>query len=160
LEGLDYNWGRSAFAAEFYAQAAAPLGRYLAANPKEQGARRVLGISLFKLKDYAGTVQTLRPIEEELASTPQLDYMYAQSLVLTGDYDHGVARLQRMSNANPSIAEVHRALGEAYASHGDYVQARAELNTALHLNAADSEATDQLALVLAHLEKKSPATQP
>jgi Flp pilus assembly protein TadD len=120
----------------------------------------VLGISFFMLKDYSGTVETLRPIEQELGSAPQLDYMYAQSLVLTGDYDHGVGRLQRMSNANPSIAEVHRALGEAYASHGEYQQARGELSTALHLNAADSEATDQLAVVLAHLEKKSPAAQP
>jgi tetratricopeptide (TPR) repeat protein len=160
LEGLDYNWGRAAFSAEFYAQAVPPLARYLAANPQEQGARRVLGISFFMLKDYAGAVQTLRPIEEELASTPQLDYMYAQSLVLTGDYDRGIARLQRMSAANPSIAEVHRALGEAYASHGEYQQASGELRTALHLNASDSEATDQLALVLTHLEKKSPTDHP
>jgi Flp pilus assembly protein TadD len=65
-----------------------------------------------------------------------------------------------MSIADPSIAEVHRALGEAYASHGDYQQAKAELSTALHLNAADSEANDQLALVLTQLEKKSPTAQP
>lgn len=160
LDGLDYNWGRAAFSAEFYAQAVPPLSRYLAAHPQEAGPRRVLGISLFKIKDYAGTVQTLRPIEQELGSTPQLDYMYAQSLVLTGDYDRGVGRLQRMSIADPSIAEVHRALGEAYASHGDYQQAKAELSTALHLNAADSEANDQLALVLTQLEKKSPTAQP
>jgi tetratricopeptide (TPR) repeat protein len=160
LEGLDYNWGRAAFSAEFYAQAAPPLSRYLAAHPQEEGARRVLGISLFMIKDYAATVRTLRPIEQELTATPQLDYMYAQSLVLTGDYDQGVARLQRMSKTNPSVAEVHRALGEAYASHGDYQQASGELRTAINLNAADSEATDQLALVLAHLEKKTPTSQP
>ncbi len=154
LEGLDYNWGRAAFAADFYAEAAPPLSRYLAANPEEKGARRALGISLFMIKDYARTVETLRPIEEDLVSNPQLDYMYAQSLVLTGAYNEGVARLQRVSKTNPSIAEVHRALGEAYASHGEYQQARVELTTALHLNAADAEASSQLALVLAHLEKK------
>jgi tetratricopeptide (TPR) repeat protein len=160
LEGLDYNWGRAAFSAQLYAQAVPPLGRYLAANPQEQGARRVLGISFFMLKDYPAVLQTLRPIEQDLPTTPQLAYAFAQSLVLTGDYDHGVASLQHLSSTNPSIADVHRALGEAYASHGEYQRASSELHLALQLNPADSEVKDQLALVLVHLEKKSPSAQP
>jgi cytochrome c-type biogenesis protein CcmH/NrfG len=80
LEGLDYNWGRAAFSAQLYAQAVPPLSRYLAAHPQEIGARRVLGISYFMVKDYAAVVQTLGPIESSLAATPQLASMYAQSL--------------------------------------------------------------------------------
>ena len=160
LEGLDYNWGRAAFSADFYAQAAPPLSRYLAAHPQEQGARRVLGISFFMLKNYGAVVQTLRPIESELAATPQLASMYAQALVLTGDYDYGVARLRNLSKANPSIAEIHRVLGEAYAGHGEYQQAVDELRTAVQLNDGDVEAKDQLALALVHLEKKSGDVQP
>ena len=53
LEGLDYNWGRAAFPVSGYAQAVLPIGRYLAAHPEEQGARRVLGVSYFMVKDYA-----------------------------------------------------------------------------------------------------------
>ncbi|MDW5266519.1 MULTISPECIES: tetratricopeptide repeat protein [Acidobacteriaceae] len=83
LEGLDYNWGRAAFSAQLYAQAVPPLSRYLAAHPQESGARRVLGISYFMVKDYAAVVQTLRPIESSLATTPQLASMYAQSLAHT-----------------------------------------------------------------------------
>jgi tetratricopeptide (TPR) repeat protein len=82
LEGLDYNWGRAAFSANFYAQAVPPLTRYLAAHPQEQGARKVLGISYFMLKDYAAVVRTLSPIEASLAATPQLSTMYTQSLAL------------------------------------------------------------------------------
>jgi tetratricopeptide (TPR) repeat protein len=82
LEGLDYNWGRAAFSAQFYAQAVPPLSRYLAAHPQEDGARRVLGISYFMVKDYAAVVRTLGPIAPSLASTPQLADMYAQSLTL------------------------------------------------------------------------------
>ena len=82
LEGLDYNWGRAAFSANFYAQAVPPLTRYLAAHPQEQGARRVLGISYFMLKDYAAVVRTLSPIEASLAATPQLANMYTQALAL------------------------------------------------------------------------------
>lgn len=84
LEGLDYNWGRAAFSAQLYAQAVPPLSRYLAAHPQETGARRVLGISYFMVKDYAAVVQTLRPIEPLLAATPQLASIYAQSLAHTG----------------------------------------------------------------------------
>jgi tetratricopeptide (TPR) repeat protein len=83
LEGLDYNWGRAAFSAQLYGQAVPPLSRYLAAHPQEIGARRVLGISYFMVKDYAAVVQTLRPIETSLATTPQLASMYAQSLAYT-----------------------------------------------------------------------------
>ena len=84
LEGLDYNWGRAAFSAQLYAQAVPPLSRYLAAHPEEVGARRVLGVSYFMVKDYAAVVQTLRPIAPSLAATSQLASMYAQSLANTG----------------------------------------------------------------------------
>ncbi|MEO6815117.1 MAG: tetratricopeptide repeat protein [Edaphobacter sp.] len=83
LEGLDYNWGRAAFSAQLYAQAVPPLSRYLAAHPQEAGARRVLGISYFMVKNYTAVVQTLGPIEPSLAATPQLASMYAQSLAYT-----------------------------------------------------------------------------
>lgn len=82
LEGLDYNWGRAAFSGRLYAQAVPPLSRYLAAHPQEEGARRVLGVSYFMLKDYAAVVRTLGPIASSLSGTPQLKDMYAQSLTL------------------------------------------------------------------------------
>jgi len=80
LDGLDYNWGRAAFSAQLYTQAIPPLSRYLAAHPQEAGARRVLGISYFMVKNYAEVVQTLLPIKASLAATPQLANIYAESL--------------------------------------------------------------------------------
>ena len=160
LDGLDYNWGRAAFSGKLYAQAIPPLKRYLAAHPEEQGARNVLGVSLFMQKDYVATVATLQPLEASLVNNPQLAYIYAQALVQTGDYDHGLVRLQALSKANPGVAEIHRALGEAYAAHGEYQQATDELRSAIQLNAEDKEAKDQLALALAHLEKNGEAAHP
>jgi tetratricopeptide (TPR) repeat protein len=160
LEGLDYNWGRAAFSGKLYAQAIPPLKRYLAAHPEEQGARNVLGVSLFMQKDYAAAVATLQPLEVSLANNPQLAYIYAQALVQTGDYAHGLVRLQALSKTNPGVAEIHRALGEAYAAQGEYRQATDELRSALQLNADDKEAKDQLALALAHLEKNGEAVHP
>jgi tetratricopeptide (TPR) repeat protein len=160
LDGLDYNWGRAAFSGKLYAQAIPPLKRYLARHPEEQGARNVLGVSLFMQKDYAATVATLQPLEASLVNNPQLAYIYAQALVQTGDYAHGLERLQTLSKANPGVAEIHRALGEAYAAHGEYRQATDELRSAIQLNAEDKEAKDQLALALAHLEKNGEAVHP
>ncbi|OJV43241.1 MAG: hypothetical protein BGO25_07675 [Acidobacteriales bacterium 59-55] len=90
LEGLDYNWGRAAFSANLYAQAVPPLSRYLAAHPQEQGARRVLGVSYFMLKNYAAVVRTLEPIASSLAATPQLANMYAQAQTLAPVAKKGV----------------------------------------------------------------------
>jgi tetratricopeptide (TPR) repeat protein len=160
LDGLDYNWGRAAFSGKLYAQAIPPLKRYLAAHPEEQGARNVLGVSLFMQKDYAAAVATLQPFEASWANNPQLAYIYAQSLVQTGDYARGLMRLQALSKANPGVAEIHRALGEAYAAQGKYQQATDELRSAIQLNAEDKEAKDQLALALAHLEKNGEAVHP
>jgi tetratricopeptide (TPR) repeat protein len=160
LDGLDYNWGRAAFSGKLYAQAIPPLKRYLAAHPEEQGARNVLGVSLFMQKDYVATVATLQPLEASLTNNPQLAYIYAQALVQTGDYARGVMRLQALSKANPGVAEIHRALGEAYAAQGEYQKATDELRSAIQLNAEDKEAKDQLALALAHLEKNGEAVHP
>jgi tetratricopeptide (TPR) repeat protein len=160
LDGLDYNWGRAAFSGKLYAQAIPPLKRYLAAHPEEQGARNVLGVSLFMQKDYAATVTTLKPLEASLVNNPQLAYIYAQALVQTGDYADGLVRLQALSKANPGVAEIHRALGEAYAAQGNYQQATDELRSAIQLNAEDKEAKDQLALALAHMEKSGEGVHP
>jgi tetratricopeptide (TPR) repeat protein len=160
LDGLDYNWGRAAFAGKLYAQAIPPLKRYLAAHPEEQGARNVLGVSLFMQKDYAATVATLQPLEASLMNNSQLAYIYAQSLVQTGEYARGVERLQVLAKGNPGVAEIHRTLGEAYAAQGEYQKASDELRSAIQLNAEDKEAKDQLALALAHLEKKGEAVHP
>jgi len=155
LDGLDYNWGRAAFSGGLYALAVEPLSRYLAAHPHDDGARRVLGISYFQVKDYGSVVRTLKPLEAQLAASPQLGSMYGLSLARTGDYDDGIARLESLVHSNPSAAEAHRALGEAYASHGNYQQAVTEFNTALQLNAADQEAREQLSALREHLAKQS-----
>jgi tetratricopeptide (TPR) repeat protein len=144
LPGLDYNWGRAAFAAGAVAEAVGPLSRYSAAHPDDEGARAVLGLSLFIVKDYAGVRKTLQPLDGKSGEAPQLQYAYAASLVRTGDTSGGVARLLVLEKANPNAAEVHRMLGEAYVSTKS-VGAAEELGEAIRLNPADAEARVDLA---------------
>lgn len=113
MPGLDYNLGRAAFAASRFSDAVPPLSRYVAAHPTDIGARSVLAISQFKLSNYKGCIDALQPVADQTSLAPQVQYVYAESLVRTGQLDTGIARLRALNNAHPGIPDVQRALAEA-----------------------------------------------
>jgi tetratricopeptide (TPR) repeat protein len=154
LPGLDYNWGRAAFAAGEYSQAIGPVSRYLKANPEDGGARAVLGLCLFFTRDYAGARLVLEPLDGKDGEAPQLQFAYAKSLIETGDVEGGVRRLAVLEKVNPDVSEVHRVLGEAYATQ-DVAGANDEFETAIRLDPADAEAR----IALAHLQLKQGNTK-
>jgi tetratricopeptide (TPR) repeat protein len=142
LEGLDYNWGRAAFAGSQYAEAVLPLSRYVKAHPDDSGARSVLGLSQFLSGKYGDCVETLQPIEKsELA--PQVEYAYASSLVKSGQLSTGTERLLALEKAHPEIPDVHRALAEAFDRQGDQKRATEELHTATKLSTQGSGSHDE-----------------
>lgn len=143
-EGLDFNWGRAAFAAKQYKQAALCLGRYLESHPSAAAVREPLGMSRFLLDDFTGARQALEPIQATLDATPLLGYAYAESLLRTGEYDRGLARLQSLEEENPKLPVLHLALGKAYAAHAEYPKAESEFREALRLRPDDAEARRQL----------------
>jgi tetratricopeptide (TPR) repeat protein len=143
-EGLDYNWGRAAFGLKQYKQATICLSRYLETHPNAPSVREPLGMSRFLLDDFPGTLQALNPIQSTLDATPLLAYAYAESLLQTGEYDRGIARLQSLSQANPDLPVLHLALGEAYAARARYPEAEMEFRTTLRLRPDDKEALRQL----------------
>jgi tetratricopeptide (TPR) repeat protein len=144
LPGLDRNWGRAAFAAGTFAQAVGPLDHYLQSNPKDEDMRAELGLSQFSVKDYAAARKTLEPLDGTNGEAPQLQYVYAESLIETGDTNSGVTRLLALEKANPEVADVHRALGEAYMKEKS-AGAADEFETAIRLNPEDAEAHVALA---------------
>ncbi|MGA7156518.1 MAG: tetratricopeptide repeat protein [Acidobacteriaceae bacterium] len=147
LPGLDLNWGRAAFAAGAFEQAVGPLSHYLQAHPEDDAIRAQLGLSQFSIGNYAATVKTLRPLDAKGSEAPPLQYAYAESLVQSGDTQAGIAKLVDLEKASPQVAEVHRALGEAYAAEKSSA-ATQEFETAIRLNPADAEAH----IALAHLQ--------
>lgn len=137
LEGLDYNWGRAAFAASQYADAIQPLSHYVEAHGDDSGARSVLGLSQFLSGKFRDCVETLQPIEKtELAS--QVEYAYASSLVESGQIAAGTERLLSLEKAHSEIPDIHRELGEALDRQGDQKRAIEELRTAIQLSPQDS----------------------
>jgi tetratricopeptide (TPR) repeat protein len=138
LDGLDYNWGRAAFAGSLYADALPPLTRYIQAHPGDPGARSVLGISQFMVGRYRDCIDTLRPIMEEKGLAAQVTYVYADAQVMTGDISAGAQQLAALEKEHPEIPDVHRALGEAFEKLGEAQQARDELETAIRLSPKDA----------------------
>lgn len=139
LEGLDYNLGRAAFAGSRFTDAVPPLSRYLKAHPDDNGARSVLAISEFMIGAYRDCIDTLQPVIGNAALAPQAEYVYAESLIKTGQIAAATDRLSALEKSHPEIPDVHRALGEALDRQGKTRQAVDEFRTAIHLSPNDAE---------------------
>ena len=139
FEGLDYNMGRAAFMAARFSEAVPPLSRYLRAHPGDSGIRGALAMSQFMTNDYRGCIGALKGAGEGVTSIPQMQYIYAESLVKTGEVSSGKERLEGLEAAHPEIAEVHRGLGEVLELQGDRQKAAEELRSAILLDANDPE---------------------
>jgi predicted Zn-dependent protease len=104
LEGLDYNWGRAAFAGSQYADAILPLSRYVKAHPDDTGGRSVLALSQFMTGNYRGCVETLQPVIGKSDLVPQVEYAYAESLIKTGQIGPGTERLRALKKLHPEFS--------------------------------------------------------
>ena len=139
LEGLDYNWGRAAFAGSQFADAIMPLSRYVKSHPDDIGARSVLAISQFMTGNYHGCIEALEPAIGKVDLAPQAEYVYAESMIRTGQIASGVERLAALEKLHPEIPDVHRALGEALGQQGEKQRALEELRTAIQLSPHDAD---------------------
>jgi tetratricopeptide (TPR) repeat protein len=139
LEGLDYNWGRAAFAESQFAEAIMPLSRYVKSHPDDIGGRSVLAISQFMTGNYRGCVDALEPVIRTPDLTPQAQYVYAESMVRMGQVASGAERLGALEKLHPEIPDVHRALGEALDQQGNRQRALEELRTAIQLSPGDPD---------------------
>jgi tetratricopeptide (TPR) repeat protein len=140
LDGLDYNWGRAAFAGSQFADAIHPLSRYVKSHPDDIGARSVLAISQFMTENYSGCIEALEPAIGRSDLAPQAEYVYAESMIKTGRTAPGIERLQALEKSHPEIPDVHRALGEALAQQGVKQRALEELRAAIQLSPGDADA--------------------
>ncbi|MGA7887666.1 MAG: tetratricopeptide repeat protein [Acidobacteriaceae bacterium] len=145
MPGLNLNWGRAAFAAGRFGDAVMPLTAYLKSHPSDTPMREALGISDYMVQDYRGCVATLQPLGAQLDATPQVSFLYAESLVKTGQAAVGIQRLTALEKAHPDAASVHLALGQAWLAIGKAGDAVRELETAVRLAPRDPQYHHELA---------------
>jgi tetratricopeptide (TPR) repeat protein len=139
LDGLDFNWGRAAFAGSQFADAILPLSRYVKAHPEDTGARSVLAISQFMTGNYHASIEALEPAIGKTDLAPQAEYVYAESMIKTGRIAAGMERLRALEKSHSEIPDVHRALGEALGQQGEKQLALEELHIAVHLSPSDAD---------------------
>jgi tetratricopeptide (TPR) repeat protein len=139
LEGLDYNWGRAAFAGSQFADAVMPLSRYVKSHPDDTGARSVLAMSQFMTENYFGCIEALESVIGKVDLAPQAEYVYAESMIRTGRIASGAERLGALEKLHPEIPDVHRALGEALGEQGEKQRALEEIRTAIRLSPRDAD---------------------
>jgi tetratricopeptide (TPR) repeat protein len=125
--GLDRNLGMAAFYAKQYREAVDPLRQHLQEQPDDAAARAALGFSLFDIEDFQGAAEALRPLQDQMAPTPKLAYVYAASLARSGKYDEGIDRLKSLEAANPNAPDVHHELALAYQREGHQQDAVREM---------------------------------
>ena len=144
LEGLDYNWGRAAFAGSQFADAIMPLSRYVKSHPDDGGGRSVLAIRHFMVGDYRGCVDALDPAIGKTELVPQAEYVYAESMVKIGRVVPGIERLVALEKSHPEIPDVHHALGEVLVQKGERQRAKEEFRAAIQINPNDGDSHYEL----------------
>jgi len=154
LEGLDYNWGRAAFAGSQFADAIMPLARYLKSHPDDIGARSVLAISQFMVDNYHGCIETLQSVIGKSDLDSQVEYAYAESMIKTGQVGPGTERLEALAKLHPEIPEVHRSLALVLEKQGEKQKAVDEFHTAIQLSPNDPDSHFDLGKM--ELENKDP----
>jgi tetratricopeptide (TPR) repeat protein len=157
LEGLDFNWGRAAYAGHLYARAIAPLSRYLQTHLNDMSMRSALGLSLFLVQNYGAAVKVLESLATSGDANPTLAFAYAESLVEAGQVDSGIARLKLLEASDPQDASYHRAVGEAQVRRRDFTAAAGELQAALKIDEKDTEAKYYLATTFIQLRQTKDA---
>jgi tetratricopeptide (TPR) repeat protein len=99
-------------------------------------------MSFFTTQNFNGTLETLKPIQSQVADDPGLAYAYAVSLLKTGSYDEGVRRLRAMADlksADINSAELHMMLGSAFADQKEYETALQEYRKSMAIDPGNEQ---------------------
>lgn len=129
LPGLDRNWGIVAFRANQFDKAIAPLTRNLAANPKDDLVRQMLGTIHYFSKNFKLSVETLKPIEQSLATKPELAYFYGIALVQLERNLEATPLFERLAQASQKNAQSLQYAAQGFMFLGDYRRAAKEFQT-------------------------------
>jgi tetratricopeptide (TPR) repeat protein len=118
LPNLDSNWGLAAYRSGNYAEAVRPLTRSLQEHGADVQLRSQLAISLFKTKDYAGTLKVLEPLKQQTEATPVLAYARAVAsgtvAMQENRLSEAIRDLEAAEKLSPDDVEAHEQLELAY----------------------------------------------
>ena len=124
---LSRNLGIVSFRAGEYEKAAVPLSRHLQTNPQDILIRKMLGSSYYFLKDFAKSVEILKPIEMEITGDAELAYFYGLSLVQLKRNKEAETIFERLAKFSQEKPEALFYSAQGFMIAGNYEQAVREL---------------------------------
>ncbi len=148
LEGLDYNWGRAAFAAAKFQEAVPPLTRYLNSHPGDQHLSMLLGMAYYGMGDYSAAIPYMKRAAENDPRSLPLRLILAQSCLWSKQYQCVLDVHQEILALNAASAEADMLAGEALDAKGDSAGAIEEFRAAVRANPKKADAHFGLAYLL------------
>ena len=135
-----------------YGQAERALRTYLEKNGDNLEASKLLASVLIKAKHPERAIEVLAPVSARAPKDVQLLALTGEAYVRSGQFSKGTGYLEQAAAIDPKNAALQTALGTSRLASGDASGAMANLETAIHLDAGQTQA-DAL-LVLGHINKK------
>jgi tetratricopeptide (TPR) repeat protein len=116
--GLDYNLGLAYYKSQAYKQAAPPLQREVKLHPGNRPAALLLGMTLFRLGNYAGASEWLSSAIDSQSADIDIYYALASSLIRQGKVDAAERVIGQIRTIISDAPQIHLLLAEKYDASG------------------------------------------
>jgi tetratricopeptide (TPR) repeat protein len=154
--GLLRNIGMAASRTGDYAEAARALRPALAADPKDEIARSMLGMALFATRSYDEAARTFAVSGNSLLERPELMYAWAESLVKLNRYEEAAALLDKLEG-QPLSTGTQMLVAQAWSEMGNYPRTVRLCQRVLQANPKLAEAHYLAGLALIHEDRPTEA---
>ena len=128
--GLMRNLGVTAMKAGKYSEAVRALSQVLSADPKDDAARAMLGMSYYLTEQYREASQTISPLGDAALRDPGLGYAWADSLVKQKDLEEASRLLDKLEGT-PLSTETLMLVGRSWEDMGNHLRAVATYHKVL-----------------------------
>lgn len=118
--GLSRNYGIVSFRAGQFDKAIAPFERHLKSEPRDDLSRRLLGASYYFTKNFAKSVETLKPLENVLANDAELAYFYGISLMQVKKNPEALQIFNKLATLSQKNPEALFYAAQGFMMLGDY----------------------------------------
>jgi tetratricopeptide (TPR) repeat protein len=130
---LSRNLGIVSFRAGEFEKAIIPLARHIQANPQDILIRKMLGSSYYLTKDFAKSIETLKPIEAEITSDAELAYFYGISLIQLKRNQEAFPVFDRLAKISQTNSESLFYAAQGFMILSDYKRATTEFGQVISL---------------------------
>lgn len=131
--GVMRNIGMAAARVSDNPEAVRALRPVVAASPKDQVARSLLGTSLYSTHNFAEAAKVFAPLGDSVLQDPELAYAWADSLIKTTQFPQATALLNKLER-QPLPTETLILIAQAWSQMGSYPSAIATCHKALQLD--------------------------